>query len=154
VLSAAAAGALALWREQRRRLSFYCWLVSVVFMYTLVANVFERPDGIVVASVFITIVIVFSAASRYRRSTELRVADLKIADEESARLWQSMVSKKVNLVPIRSTDPVYRQRKAAEIQRYYAVEGPFALYTWNCSITAVSFSQTSACASPRKAATT
>ena len=126
MLSAAVAAALALRREGRWRLSCYCWLVSAVFTYTLVANVFERPDGIVVAGIFITAVIAFSAASRYRRATELRVANLKLLDEQSAGLWQSMVSKKVNLVPIRSTDLQTRQRKAAEIQRHYAVQGPLA----------------------------
>jgi hypothetical protein len=126
MLSAAIAAALALWRERQRLLSFYCWLVSVVFVYTLVANVIERPDGIVVASVFIAIVIAFSAASRYRRATELRVAGLRIADEESTRLWQSILNKKVNLVPVGNMNLEYLQRKAAEIRRYYSVRGPLA----------------------------
>lgn len=126
MLSASVAAALALWREGRRLPGFYCWLVSVVFAYTLVANVIERPDGIVVASIFIVIVIAFGAASRYRRATELRVADLTIVDDESARLWQSIVSKKVNLVPVGNADSGCRQRKAAEIRRYYAVQGPLA----------------------------
>jgi hypothetical protein len=126
MLSAAVAAAMALWRERRRRLGFYCWVVSVVFLYTLTANVIERPDGIIVASVFITIVMTFGAASRYRRATELRVADLKLADEQSARLWQSILNKKVNLVPVRNSDLGYRRRKAAEIARYYSADGPLA----------------------------
>lgn len=47
MLSAAVAAALALWREDHWLRSFYCWVVSAVFLYTFVANVFERPDGIV-----------------------------------------------------------------------------------------------------------
>lgn len=126
MLSAAVAAALALGREGHWLRGFYCWFVSVVFLYTLVANVIERPDGIVVASVFITIVIVFSAASRYRRATELRVADLRIVDEGSSKLWQSILFKKVNLVPVRSMDVSCRRDKAADIRRYYAVQGPLA----------------------------
>ena len=126
MLSAAVAAALALWREHDRFESAYCWIVSVVFLYTLVDNVIERPDGLIIASIFITVVIVFSAASRYRRATELRVSDLTLVDETSTRLWQSIVDKKVNLVPIRSTDPADRERKVAEIRKYYTVDGPLA----------------------------
>lgn len=126
MLSAAVAAALALWHEGRWILGLYCWLVSAVFMYTLAANVVERPDGIIIASIFITIMIVFSAASRYQRATELRVAGLRIVDEESNRLWTSIAGKKVNLVPVRSMEPEDRERKAAEIQRYYTVQGPLA----------------------------
>lgn len=126
MLSAAVAAALALWREKKQILSSYCWLVSAVFLYTLIDNVIERPDGIIIASIFILIVIGFSAASRYRRATELRVADLTILDDRSKGLWQSIVYKKVNLVPLRSTDLASRQRKAAEVLRYYSVRGPLA----------------------------
>src|SRR5579885_193001 len=126
MLSAAVAAALSLWRERRRLLGLYCWLVSIVFFYTLIANVIERPDGIIIASIFITAVIGFSAASRYRRATELRVANMTIVDEESARIWQSILYKKVNLVPVRGTDPADRQRKHAEIRHYYSVDGPLA----------------------------
>jgi len=52
MLSAAVAAALALWHEGRWILGLYCWLVSAVFMYTLAANVVERPDGIIIASTF------------------------------------------------------------------------------------------------------
>ena len=37
-----------------------------------------------------------------------------------------MIDKKVNLVPIRSTDQAARLRKVSEIQQYYTVEGPLA----------------------------
>ena len=126
MLSAAVAAALALWRENARLMASYCWLVSAVFLYTLVDNVIERPDGIIIASIFITAVMAFSAASRYRRATELRVADLSIDDDRSTELWKSIIDKKVNLVPIRSTDRESRKRKAAEVRRYYSVEGPLA----------------------------
>ena len=126
MLSAAIAAALALWREARRLPSLYCWIVSAVFLYTLVANVIERPDGIIIASIFITAVVVFSAASRYRRATELRVADLTTVDETSTRFWLSIMNKRVHLVPVRSTDMASRRRKIDEIRKYYHVDGPLA----------------------------
>ncbi len=74
MLSAAVASTLALRSEKRTGMMFYAGIVSLIFAYTLVDNVIERPDGIIIASVFIFIIIATSALSRYRRATELRVS--------------------------------------------------------------------------------
>jgi hypothetical protein len=126
MLSAAAASALALWREGARVIGLYSWGVAAVFAYTLVENVRERPDGIIIGGVFIVSVVVISAISRYKRSTELRVASMTFCDEESAKLWPRIQGKKVNLVPIRTATPPARKRKKDEIRAYYAVQGPLA----------------------------
>ena len=44
-----------------------------MFVYTTVANVIERPDGVKIASLFIVAIIVTSLVSRAMRSTELRI---------------------------------------------------------------------------------
>ncbi len=119
MLSAAIAAALSLWREDRRGLSSYCWMVAVIFAYTTVDNVIERPDGIIIASIFIFVTIVISAVSRYLRATELRVSELSFADEKSARLWKEITGKKVDLIPMRSATPEARAAKQKEIRRYY-----------------------------------
>jgi len=129
MLSAAIAAALALWREGRQLLSVYCWLVAGVFGYTTVDNVVERPDGIIIASIFIFIIMVVSAVSRYLRATELRVSDLTFADEKSARLWNSITGKKVDLIPMRTCSPAARAAKFKEIRRYYQTKGPAAFIT-------------------------
>ena len=100
--------------------------ISAVFAYTLIDNVIERPDGLIIASIFIVAIVVIGAISRSYRSTELRVGKLAFADEASARLWASITGKKVNLVPLRTSTPAARARKTAEIRRYYAVRGPLA----------------------------
>ncbi|MBL8179146.1 MAG: hypothetical protein JNK48_31005 [Bryobacterales bacterium] len=123
MLSAAFAAALALWKENRL-LSVYCSFVALVFLYTLFENVKERPDGLIISSIFIFLVLTFSSISRLMRSTELRVTELVFADDESAGLWQSVVNKKVHLVPVRS--PGMRGKKAAEIRKYYSANGPLA----------------------------
>ncbi|MBS1823813.1 MAG: hypothetical protein JST93_00705 [Acidobacteria bacterium] len=123
MLSAAFAAALALWQESKP-LSVYCSFVALVFLYTLVENVKERPDGLIISSVFIFLVLSFSTISRLVRSTELRVTELSFADAESAELWKNVINKKVHLVPVRS--PGMRSRKAAEIRKYYSVSGPLA----------------------------
>ena len=47
--------------------------ITLVFGYTTIANVVERPDGIKIASFFILVIIVTSFTSRIMRSTELRI---------------------------------------------------------------------------------
>ena len=54
------------------------WYLRVVFAYTLVINVKERPDGIIIASIFISLLIATSIASRYQSidrtaSTEVHI---------------------------------------------------------------------------------
>ena len=47
-------------------------VITLVFIYTTVLNIYERPEGIKIASVFIGVMIATSVLSRTLRSTELR----------------------------------------------------------------------------------
>lgn len=53
-------------------------LIALVFAYTTIVNVFERPDGVKIASFFIGAIIFFSLISRVTRSTELRVEKVEL----------------------------------------------------------------------------
>jgi len=69
--SAAVASFLTAIRENIfRRVAFL--IIAFVFVYTTIANIFERPDGIKIASFFIVVILVTSFVSRALRSTELR----------------------------------------------------------------------------------
>ena len=129
MLSAAIAAALALWHEGRRTLSTYCWGVAAIFAYTTVDNVIERPDGIIIASIFIAGIIVLGGLSRYRRATELRVSEVTFCDLESSRLWRELSGKRVTLVPVRTATPEARESKAKEIHKYYRQHAKFAFLT-------------------------
>ena len=59
-------------------------LITVVFVYTTIANVIEKPDGIKIASFFILAIIVTSFVSRVVRSTELRFTGFDFADDRVA----------------------------------------------------------------------
>jgi hypothetical protein len=126
MLSGALAVALALWREGTRALSLYFWIVTLVFAYTLVENVIERPDGVIIAAVFIFIVLTVSFISRFQRSTELRVAELTFDNERSAEWWPKITGKRVHLVPLRTNTAAARARKLREIRKYYSIQGPVA----------------------------
>ncbi|MCX6620135.1 MAG: hypothetical protein NTY38_03465 [Acidobacteria bacterium] len=126
MLSAAVAAALALHSEGARLLSAYCWMASAVFGYTLVDNVIERPDGLIIASVFIAGIITLSLVSRYRRAMELRVQSLTFRDRESAALWNSLGRKSVHLAPIRVMSNEACRRKLEVVASHYRMEGPIA----------------------------
>lgn len=135
MVSAAVAVALALGREARaeaagrlRRwsMSLYFWVISAIFAYTFVDNVFERPDGVIIATLFILGILSISGLSRAWRSTELRVSGMSFLDDASKEHWRSIRDKRVHLVPLATFDLEGRARKAAELRRHYAVEGPLA----------------------------
>lgn len=54
-------------------------LMTLVFGYTMVVNVVERPEGIKIASFFIAGIVVVSITSRAMRSTELRIGEVKLS---------------------------------------------------------------------------
>lgn len=119
MLSGALAAALSLGREGKKAMSVYCWLVAAIFAYALFGNVIERPDGLVIAGAFIFLTLTISGISRYQRSTELRVTEMVFCDDESSQLWQEIVGKKVNLVPIKTATRSAREKKSTEIERFY-----------------------------------
>jgi len=71
--SAAVAVTIVNWGERTR------WLylpMSLIFLYTTVVNVIERPEGIKIATFFIAGIVGTSVMSRALRSTELRVVNV------------------------------------------------------------------------------
>src|SRR3954470_9658338 len=57
--------------------------VALVFAYTTVANVVERPDGVKIAGFFIAAIVAVSLVSRLWRTLELRVERIEL--DEAAR---------------------------------------------------------------------
>ena len=72
ITSAAVAVTLTLRREGGGR-ALYFLIITLIFIYTTIANIIERPDGVKIASWFIVTIIVTSLISRVLRSTELRI---------------------------------------------------------------------------------
>jgi hypothetical protein len=60
--------------------------ITLVFLYTTLTNIIERPDGIRIASFFIGAIVLTSLISRVTRSTELRVTDV----EFDVGAWQML----------------------------------------------------------------
>jgi len=87
ITSAAVAVALSVRRLKSRPLSIAFVAIALVFAYTTVVNVFERPEGMKIASFFIGAIIVTSFVSRVRRSTELRATEI-VLDETARRFLE------------------------------------------------------------------
>ena len=75
--SAAVAVTLGRWKRGRRDWMYFA-IITLVFVYTTITNVIERPDGVKIAAWFIVTIIVTSLISRVLRSTELRVQGVTV----------------------------------------------------------------------------
>ena len=92
--SAAIAVVIDLWEKSKaagqRKIPWFYLLALAVFLYTTIAIVIEKPDGIRIAGAFILAVIVASGVSRVMRSTELRFDRFEFANAESRLLWDTL----------------------------------------------------------------
>lgn len=85
ITSAAIAVTLSARRRRQRGATVGFGIVSVVFLFTTLANIIERPDGIKIAGLFIAGIIVVSLISRISRSTELRATAVRF--DPVAEAW-------------------------------------------------------------------
>jgi hypothetical protein len=82
--SAAFAVTLSARHQRSKRATLAFGAITLVFIYTTIINIIERPEGIRIAAFFIGTIIVTSLVSRVWRSTELR-AELIEMDETARR---------------------------------------------------------------------
>jgi len=99
-------------------------VVFVVFAFTLADNCLERPDGLIIGSIFTLLLLLACALSRSIRSVELRIPHGYFTDVESWRMGPELQDKKVHLVPIATPTPEARRVKRTEIVRHYKVREP------------------------------
>jgi hypothetical protein len=87
--SAAVAVTLSVWRGPHRVRSVCFGLITLVFVYTTLVNVIERPDGLKIGGFFIAAIVLSSLVSRVWRTTELRVKKITL-DREAQRFIDEM----------------------------------------------------------------
>jgi hypothetical protein len=78
ITSAAVAVTISVWGRSRLRWAF-C-LITAVFVYTTLLNIYERPEGLKISSLFIAVIVAVSIFSRALRSTELRITEVELDD--------------------------------------------------------------------------
>ncbi|WP_306205188.1 APC family permease [Actinoplanes sp. RD1] len=95
--SAAVAVTLSAHRRGQRARVWGFGIIAVVFAYTTVVNVFERPDGVRIAACFIGAILVISLLSRLFRAFELRVTGIE-TDEVAAQFLSELGRRNVRLI--------------------------------------------------------
>ncbi|MGW4596597.1 amino acid transporter [Streptomyces sp. NPDC004457] len=87
-------------------------VISVVFLYTTVVNVIERPDGVKIGACFIAGIVLVSLLSRLARAFELRVTGVSL-DPMAERFIRDMASRKMRFIanePNRRDKAEYRDK--------------------------------------------
>jgi hypothetical protein len=79
ITSAAFAVTLHVWHKGALRYAFV--FITAIFSYTTALNIYERPEGLKISSLFILAIVLSSLLSRALRSTELRILNVELSPE-------------------------------------------------------------------------
>ncbi|RFA14523.1 amino acid transporter [Subtercola boreus] len=94
ITSASVAVTLSARRQRQKKRTVGFGIVALVFVYTTIANVFERPDGVRIAALFILAILVVSLVSRVQRSFQLRATSVTL-DETALEFLRADAERKV-----------------------------------------------------------
>ena len=130
ITSASVAVTLTEYRRKHRRTTISFAAVSLVFSYTTIANVFERPDGVKIGGIFILAIVVVSFVSRTRRSLELRAVSIQMDDIAAGYIRAAAKSGTVRLIRVQSS--VIANTIAALLMEIRDSTGtiPHAYFSW------------------------
>ncbi|WEO98692.1 APC family permease [Streptomyces sp. FXJ1.172] len=106
ITSAAIAVTIAARKAGQRKWTIGFGVISVVFIYTTVVNVIERPDGVKIGACFIVGIILVSLLSRLARAFELRVTSVTF-DPMAERFIRDMASRKIRFI---ANEPGHRDK--------------------------------------------
>ncbi|MFH8341728.1 amino acid transporter [Streptomyces sp. AM6-12] len=106
ISSAAIAVTIAARKAGQRHWTIGFAVISVVFLYTTVVNVIERPDGVKIGACFIVGIILVSLLSRLARAFELRVTSVTL-DPLAERFIRDMASRKMRFI---ANEPGHRDK--------------------------------------------
>lgn len=111
--SAAFAVTLSAYHRRSRRGAIVFSLITLVFLYTTILNIIERPDGIKIAAFFIGAIVLTSLMSRVWRSTEIRAEQIEL-DETARRFITEESQHAIRLIAHR--------RRTGSVEEYFLKE--------------------------------
>ncbi len=117
ITSAAVAVTLSAWRHGHRYATLGYAVIALVLVYTTIANIIERPDGVKIASVFIVAIIITSVASRAHRATELRATAIEFDPLATQLVGAAAAAGAINLIanePDERDDQEYHDKVAEQ----------------------------------------
>jgi hypothetical protein len=112
--SAAFAVTLTVRRGGSKWATFAFALVTLVFVYAIVANEVQRPDGLIIASFFIGAIVFTSLISRVLRTTELRAERVEIDETAEKFIDEASNDSEIHIVANR--------RQAGNVREYLLKE--------------------------------
>jgi hypothetical protein len=97
ITSAAVAVTLAARRAGERKKAVAFGVIALVFVYTTIDNVLERPDGVKIGGIFIAAIVLLSVLSRIRRAFELRTTEVTV-DETVEMFLRDCARRSIRIV--------------------------------------------------------
>jgi len=125
--SAAFAVTLAAYEQRSRKSVIMFSIITLVFFYTTIVNIFERPEGIRIAAFFITAIVGTSLISRVLRSTELRVERVELdelAQQFLAEESQHMIRLIANRRGVGDEDEYFHKEKEVREDNHIPANDP------------------------------
>lgn len=92
ITSAAMAVAISAWRKGQKSRVLGFGIVSVIFVYTTIDNIIEKPAGLHLAILFVLAIVVVSFASRLHRAFELRAIEITF-DEKAGKMIDDLAAR-------------------------------------------------------------
>jgi hypothetical protein len=121
ITSAAIAVTLSVRRTGRSRTTAVFAVIAAIFVYTTIANMIERPDGVKIGACFIAGIIVVSFLSRIVRAFELRVTAVHL-DQTAAQFIRDAGPGPIRIIannPDAVDESEYRDKLAEEVARHH-----------------------------------
>jgi amino acid transporter len=110
MVSAAFAVTIAAARRRRPLAIAGFALVVLIFVYALVENIIEKPDGILISLAFIAGIVAVSVVSRIGRSTELRAGTITLDADATRFVRESVARGELHIVA--------NQKQAGDLAEY------------------------------------
>lgn len=123
--SAALAVTLTSWSKEPLKRFFYL-AITLVFIYTTITNIVERPEGIKIASFFILATLITSLISRALRSTELRIKKV-VMDETALQFIEEAKKETIRIVAHRPGGHTY-ERKEREARETHNIDEDILIF--------------------------
>lgn len=105
-------------RKHRRRVATICFGgIALVFCYTTVTNIIERPEGVQVAAFFIAAILILSFASRVSRSFELRSGEITFDETAQQIIDGAALAGEIHIVTHDPDDRSLVEYREKELQQ-------------------------------------
>jgi hypothetical protein len=104
-------------------------LVSLIFIYTTLVNIYERPEGLKISCMFIFAMIFTSFLSRAFRSTELRITGVHL-DAEAQAFVAECSHKTIRVIACKppNNSAKDREQAQAELREMYSLSPETPIY--------------------------